>query len=172
MSTLFESLKKLEEKQKATVQGAPRVSVVSGEALEPGFSPKWLVISFVTLAVVFVGFAIFTHFKYQELKATVSSGRTSLDDRFKDLTNQIQGVAKNLDTTKQAVVKRLDYFSRELNQQRDAQSKFTAQQTKLIEQNKSAAQTQIDEKFNLLSRRVNLLEGSGRNNTPSEERRY
>ncbi|MBI3999048.1 MAG: hypothetical protein HY351_00385 [Candidatus Omnitrophica bacterium] len=172
MSTLFESLKKLEEKQKATAQGAPRVSVVSGEELEPDFSPKWLVISFIVLAVVFVGFAIFSHFKYQELRATVSSGHTGLDDRFKDLTNQIQGLAKNLDTTKQAVVKRLDSFSQELDQQRDAQSRFTAQQTKLTQQNKSAAQTQIDEKFNLLSRRVSLLEESGRSNAPSEERRY
>ena len=173
MSTLFESLKKLEEKQKTTVQGVPRrVSVASGEELEPGFSPKWLVISSVAFTVIFIGFALFTHFKYQELKAAISSNSTGLDDRFKNLTNQIQEVVKNTDTTKQAVAKRLDHFTQELDKQRVAQDKFAAQQTKLIEQNKNAAQTQMDEKFDLFSRRVSLLEESGRSNAPPEERRY
>lgn len=171
MSTLFESLKKLEQKEKQATQAASKVSVVSGEKSNSGLSPKWLAMSIIIFAVVFIGFAIFTHFGHQELKTALSSERSSLDSRFKDLVNQIQGATKGIDGTKQMVVQRLNSFAQELEKQRNAQNKFTVQQTKSIEQNKSALQAQIDEKFNLLSRRISLLEASEQKEVPPQERR-
>ena len=161
MSTIFESLKKLEQKEnekKPTV--AKAFSEVEPKA-KPGGSKNWLVSWLGALAFVFIGFAFFTYLKYQELGKMISTQQTAFFNKVDHLSRRIDGMdqkIQSMDKNTQATQAQLDRLSNELAKERDVQGKTTAQVIKLIE-----------DRFGRMSKQIKSLEEKEEQNIPPQE---
>ncbi len=161
MSAVFESLRKLEQKDKAKKLTVARPLPEIEPETNPGDAKHWFLPWLLVLTVVFIGFALFAHLKYRGLGEVVSSRQKAFDIQFNRLSKRIDEIdqkIKSVDKNTQMIKAQQDHFSKEMEKERDAQSKITGQQTKLIE-----------DRFNQLSKRVKSLEEQERQNTPPQE---
>ncbi len=161
MSAVFESLKKLEQKE-----NAKRLTVAKPfPEIEPeinlGESKNWLMPWLLVLTFIFIGFAFFVHLKYQGLNETVSSREKMFDNQINGLSkhmDEIDQKVKSMDKNIQIIKSQVDHFSKELEKEQEVQNKTTAQRTKSIE-----------DRFSQLLKQIKSLEEKERQNIPPRE---
>ncbi len=154
MSTIFESLKKLEQKQNEERLTAAKTLPKSlpGNVVKatPSFPKKLFLSWFIVLTVFLIGLTFFTHLRYQGLSAIVFSQKVTFDaqvDRLAKQIDEINGKIKSMDQNHQMMSTQIDHFSKELEKEHDLQSKALEQKAKLV-----------DQKMNQLAQRINVLE--------------
>ena len=166
MSTLFDSLKKLDQKAKVEelinseplpIESAKPVSIVP---------QKWIVLCLVGLGVGLLVLALFEHFRYRDLSEAISAQYSSFVSRLDQLSQQIEGLSEKLgpiETAQQVAASRLEGLSKRVDQERQVRSEAISRHDELIDEQKNsfhAQQAQLDERLNLLSQQVSVLEGS------------
>ena len=155
MSAIFESLKKLDQKDK--VLGVIEADPPHAEKAERSSAGRWISLMFVFLGVALAGLAYFSHIKFQELNGNLSSQHAAFIGRFdqltRDLTNLEQQVA-SLESGQKAGLSRQSRLSEELEKERQAWLNGLEKQSQDIR----SLQTQFDERFDLLSQRIAAIE--------------
>ena len=167
MSAIFESLKKLDQKDK--VVGVIEANPFHVEKTGRSSTGRWVGLTFVFLGIVLSALAYLGHIRFQELSATLSSQRAAFIGRFdqltKDITNLEQQIA-SLESAQKASLSRQSRLSEQLEKDRDAWVKAMEKQS----QDMDSLQTQFDERLNLLSQRIAAIE-EPTSQADSDERR-
>ena len=166
MSAIFETLKKLDQKEKPTAFVVPQAPNISGTTVPTSKSPKWIVFWVLTLSVSFIGSVALGYWKYSELREVISSQQYAFTERLDLLAGRIAEIGhriESLETNDQKVLKRLDRFSDDLVNERSLRSQALAEQAVRIDEDRISFQKKLDEQFNSLSQRVDVLE------TPSKK---
>ena len=167
MSAIFESLKKLDRKAKTEeeVNSEPLpIEIAEPVSVVP---LKWIVLCLVGLSVGLLALALVEHFRYKELSETISAQYSSFVSRLDQLSQQIEGFGERIgpiETAQQVVASRLEGLSKRVDQERQIRSEAISRHDELIIEQKNYFQTQqaqLDERLNLLSQQVSVLnEGS------------
>ena len=167
MSAIFESLKKLDQKDK--VLGVIETDSPRAEKTERSSAGRWVSLLFVLFGVALAGLAYFSYVRFQELNGNLSSQRAAFIGRFdqltKDITNLEQQIA-SLESAQKASLSRQSRLSEELEKERQAWLNGLEKQS----QDVSSLQMQFDERFDLLSQRIAAIEEPA-SQADSDERR-
>lgn len=162
MSAIFESLKKLDQKDQ---EEPPRVS--EGASLYP--PPKRMIIWRAAFLVLFLGFAIATFLRFRELNIALSSYQADLTSRLESLSGRIEELIKNVQTLGsdgQNTAKRLERLAGDFARERDLRNELAEKQAQLMEGHRNAVQAQLEERFSFLSRQIAYLEEEFQRNFP------
>ena len=163
MSAIFESLKKLDVKESPSAKLLQALSPEAQTAKLPVLKlpRKWFVFWPLVTITIFLSFLVFAHLRYQELGAKISSQETSFSFRLGQMVDRIEQVGKNLESLEannQTVVNKLDRLSGAVADEEKIRGQIAEEQSKL---NKL-----IEERFNLLSKHLDSLEESVKENSP------
>ena len=161
MSTLFESLKKLEVKGKELEQTAGKRIPPLDSEMEPAFFQKRFIIILGVLTLVFIGFAFFSYLQYAKLNAAIFSQGEDLGGRLEEVTRKLTELdqkVKSLDTNSRMSITRLNGFYEELKKEQSLRREAEAKQAKSVDEYKASLKASLDTQVNPLSERVSRLE--------------
>ena len=161
MSTLFDSLKKLEAKEKELEQAVAKGVPSRGLKIKASFFQKRSTIVFLISVFTFIGFAFFIHLQYAKLNAAIFSQGEDLGGRLEEMTRKLTELdqkVKSLDTNSRMSITRLNGFYEELKREQNLRREAEAKQAKLVDEYKTSLKTSLDTQTNSLSERLTHLE--------------